>query len=57
MLITSHVDPKEVQRALRGATLQITLETYVPFRARRERRRGVVGEALKSAPAGRWNPR
>ncbi|OJF14895.1 hypothetical protein BG844_07215 [Couchioplanes caeruleus subsp. caeruleus] len=30
-LITSHADPKEVQRALRHSTLRITLETYVHF--------------------------
>ena len=54
-LITNHADPKEVQRALRHSTLQITLETYVRFWPRRERRRGVVGEVLKSAAAGRWD--
>ncbi|MBB2944808.1 integrase [Actinoplanes lutulentus] len=54
-LITNHADPKEVQRALRHSILQITLETYVHFWPRRERRRGVVGEVLKSAAAGRWD--
>ena len=48
-LITNHADPKEVQRALRHATLQITLETYVHFWPRRERRRGVVGDVLRRA--------
>ncbi|MFG1657913.1 tyrosine-type recombinase/integrase [Micromonospora chersina] len=48
-LITHHVDPKEVQRALRHSTLQITLETYVHFWPRRERRRGVVGDVLRAA--------
>lgn len=54
-LITNHADPKEVQRALRHSTLQITLETYVHFWPRRERRRGIVGETLKTAVAGRWD--
>jgi integrase len=48
-LITNHVDPKEVQRALRHSTLRITLETYVHFWPRRERRRGVVGDVLRAA--------
>ena len=48
-LITNHADPKEVQRALRHRTLQITLETYVHFWPRRERRRGVVGQVLQRA--------
>jgi integrase len=48
-LITNHADPKEVQRALRHATLQIMLETYVHFWPRHERRRGVVGEVLRWA--------
>jgi hypothetical protein len=48
-LITNHADPKEVQRALRHSTLQITLETYVHFWPRRERRRGVVGDVLRAA--------
>jgi integrase len=47
-LITNHADPKEVQRALRHSTLQITLETYVHFWPRRERRRGVVGDVLRA---------
>ncbi|WP_285690987.1 tyrosine-type recombinase/integrase, partial [Actinoplanes sp. NBRC 103695] len=51
-LITNHADPKEVQRALRHRTLQITLETYVHFWPRRERRRGVVGDVLRQAAAG-----
>jgi integrase len=48
-LITNHAEPKEVQRALRHSTLQITLETYVHFWPRRERRRGVVGSSLRAA--------
>ena len=45
-LITNYADPKEVQRALRYSTLQITLETYVHVW---ERRRGVVGDVLRAA--------
>ncbi|MEV4278675.1 tyrosine-type recombinase/integrase [Actinoplanes xinjiangensis] len=51
-LIVNHVDPKEVQRALRHSTLQITLETYVHFWPRRTRKKGVVGEVLRSAADG-----
>ncbi len=54
-LMTNHADAKEVQRALRHSTLSITLETYVHFWPRRERRRGVVGEALRPAAAGWWD--
>jgi integrase len=48
-LIKNHTDPKEVQRALRHSTLQITLGTYVHFWPRRERRPGVVGRVLQAA--------
>jgi integrase len=48
-LITNHVDPKDVQRALRHATLQTTLEIYVHYWPRRERRKGIVGAALEAA--------
>jgi integrase len=48
-LIRSHVDPKEVQRALRHATLQTTLEIYVHFWPRQDRPRGVAGAALREA--------
>lgn len=54
-LITHHAEPKEVQRALRHSTLQMTLETYVHFWPRRKRRLGIVGEALKSVADGRWD--
>ncbi|MBM2616867.1 tyrosine-type recombinase/integrase [Actinoplanes sp. LDG1-06] len=53
-LIAERVDPKDVQRALRHATLQLTLEVYVHFWPRAERRRGIVGEALKPIIGGRW---
>lgn len=48
-LITNHAEPQEVQRLLRHKTLRITLETYVHWWPRRERRRGVVGTALRHA--------
>jgi integrase len=48
-LVVNHVDPKDVQRALRHATLQTTLEIYVHFWPRRERRRSIVGAALQAA--------
>jgi hypothetical protein len=38
------------------STLQITLETYVHFWPRRERRRGVVGDVLRAA-ADKRGPR
>ncbi|GLW29885.1 tyrosine-type recombinase/integrase [Actinoplanes regularis] len=53
-LIEEHGDPKDVRRALRHASLSITLETYVYFWPRAERRRGIKGEALKPVAAGRW---
>jgi len=37
--ITNQADPKEVKRALRHSTLQITPEAYVLFWPCRERRR------------------
>ena len=45
-LITNHVEPQEVQRLLRHKTLRITLETYVHWWPKRDRVRGVVGQAL-----------
>ena len=48
-LITNHVEPQEVQRLLRHRTLRITLETYVHWWPKRERRRGVVGSVLRAA--------
>jgi integrase len=51
-LITNHAEPQEVQRLLRHKTLRITLETYVHWWPKRERRRGVVGAVLQSAAKG-----
>jgi integrase len=54
-LITNNAEPKDVQRALRHKSLQITLETYVHWWPRRERRRGVIGDVLRAADSrGRW---
>lgn len=50
-LITNHAEPQEVQRLLRHKTLRITLETYVHWWPKRERRRGVVGALLQAATA------
>ena len=44
--------PQEVQRLLRHRTLRITLETYVHWWPKRERRRGVVGSVLQAAVRG-----
>jgi integrase len=48
-LISNNAEPKDVQRALRHKTLQITLETYVHWWPRRERRRGIIGQVLADA--------
>ena len=48
-LITNHAEPQEVQRLMRHRTLRITLETYVHWWPRRDRRRGVVGAVLRGA--------
>ncbi|MEV4821631.1 tyrosine-type recombinase/integrase [Micromonospora sp. NPDC049274] len=48
-LITNHAEPQDVQRLLRHRTLRITLETYVHWWPRRERRRGFIGDVLRAA--------
>lgn len=48
-MITNHVEPQEVQRALRHASLRRTLETYVHWWPKTDRPRGVVGAALRAA--------
>ncbi|GAA2587618.1 hypothetical protein GCM10010399_17020 [Dactylosporangium fulvum] len=53
MLIAQHVEPQEVQRALRHKTLSITLETYVHWWPKRSSRRGIIGAALTAAEARR----
>ncbi len=52
-LITNHAEPQEVQRLLRHKTLRITLETYVHWWPKRERRRGVMGSVLQAAAGAR----
>jgi integrase len=48
-LITNNAEPKDIQRLLRHKSLQLTLETYVHWWPRRERRRGIVGALLQAA--------
>jgi integrase len=52
-LIEERVDPKDVRRALRHASLQLTLETQVHFWLHAEQQREIAGEALKPVAAGR----
>jgi integrase len=51
-LITAGADPTDVQKALRHSSLRITLETYVHWWPKKDRRRNVIGTALQTA-AGR----
>jgi integrase len=48
-LITQGVDPTDVQRALRHSSLRITLETYVHWWPKAERKRSVIGAVLGKA--------
>jgi integrase len=48
-LITAGADPTDVQKALRHSSLRITLETYVHWWPKKQRRRSVVGTALQEA--------
>jgi integrase len=48
-LISANLDPTDVQRALRHSSLRITLETYVHWWPKKDRRRNVVGTALRDA--------
>ena len=50
-LITANLDPTDVQNALRHSSLRITLETYVHWWPKKDRRRNVVGSALRDAAA------
>lgn len=50
-LITAGADPTDVQRALRHSSLRITLETYVHWWPKKQRRRNVFGTALRHAAA------
>jgi integrase len=51
LLIASGADPADVQRALRHSNLRTTLETYVHWWPKKNRRRNIVGSALASARA------
>jgi integrase len=50
-LISAGADPTDVQKALRHSSLRITLETYVHWWPRKQRRRNVVGTAITEAVA------
>lgn len=52
-LITSGADPTDVQNALRHSSLRITLETYVHWWPKKNRRRNIVSTALRSAAGNR----
>lgn len=54
-LITHGVEPQAVQKALRHASLRITLETYVGYWPKSDRPRGVVGGALRAANRSHGN--
>jgi integrase len=47
-LISAGADPTDVQRALRHSSLRITLETYVHWWSKKQRRRSVVGTAIQA---------
>ncbi|MET8121794.1 tyrosine-type recombinase/integrase [Micromonospora sp. NPDC005291] len=46
-LMSNGVEPQEVQHALRHASLRITLETYVHWLPKKDRRRGLIGQILR----------
>ncbi|MCG5451061.1 MULTISPECIES: tyrosine-type recombinase/integrase [Micromonospora] len=48
-LISNGVEPQHVQKALRHASLRITLETYVHWIPKSDRPRGLVGQLLRQA--------
>jgi integrase len=48
-LIAAGADPTDVQRALRHSSLRITLEAHVHWWPKKQRRRNVVGTALRDA--------
>jgi integrase len=52
-LIAAGADPTDVQKALRHAGLRITLETYIHWWPKKNRRRNVVGSAMREAAAAR----
>jgi len=48
-LITQGTDPTDVQHALRHSNLRITLETYVHWWPKAERRRNIISAVLRAA--------
>jgi integrase len=48
-LITANADPRDVQKAIRHSSLRITLETYVHWWPKKERRRNIIGTTLRAA--------
>ncbi|MDI6099827.1 site-specific integrase [Actinoplanes sp. NEAU-A12] len=48
-LIAANLDPTDVQNALRHSSLRITLETYVHWWPKKDRRRNVIGTGLLAA--------
>ena len=52
-LMSNGVDPQDVQKALRHASLRITLETYVHWLPKKDRPRGVIGSVLARADQAR----
>ncbi|GLY24793.1 tyrosine-type recombinase/integrase [Micromonospora sp. NBRC 101691] len=51
-LMSNGVEPQEVQRALRHANLRTTLEKYVHWLPKKDRRRGLVGQILRPTEGG-----
>jgi integrase len=54
-LMSNGVEPQDVQKALRHANLRITLETYVHWLPKKDRRRGVVGDVMRKVQQDRHN--
>ncbi|MEV0216012.1 tyrosine-type recombinase/integrase [Micromonospora sp. NPDC050695] len=52
-LMSNGVEPQEVQKALRHASLRITLDTYVHWLPKQDRRRGLVGQLLRPTGSSR----
>jgi integrase len=55
-LMSNGVEPQEVQKALRHASLRITLETYVHWLPKKDRRRGLVGQILRPTGGSQATP-
>ncbi|WP_243715135.1 hypothetical protein [Micromonospora sp. KC207] len=50
--MSNGVEPQEVQKALRHASLRITLKTYVHWMPKSNRRRGLVGQIFRPGKGG-----